>query len=81
MLVMNLLEYSRNLKWIKSYLATRWSNINNRAGYPNWGYIIRISRDFEEIYMNSLHEVKAYDLSFQLSTIYLESAFRILRYW
>ena len=31
--------------------------------------------------MNSLHEVKDYDLSFQLSTIYLESAFRILRYW
>ena len=31
--------------------------------------------------MNSLHEVNAYDLSFQLSTIYLESAFRILRYW
>ena len=31
--------------------------------------------------MNSLHEVKDCDLSFQLSTIYLESAFRILRYW
>ena len=40
---------------------------------------MRSKKKKKEIYMNSLHEVKDYDLSFQLSTVYLESTFRIPR--